>query len=135
MPNLEDWTVPAVVRPLMPLLKSLVHVEMTTLEEDQATSERPGRRVHFSGFDCSALKPPVESLAGSDGHQKDSIDAMIIASHHITSLASTCQGNDAENENISSVGCALRSILHFLYGLDTGLKAECAKVSLFLLFF
>lgn len=114
----------------MPMLKSLVHVEMTSLEENnKELRENKGRRVHFSGFDCSSIKPPVESQAGSEQNQSDSIDALTVASHHVNALIGISLANDAENKSIStSVENALRSIVLFLGGMDTESMKECAKV-------
>ena len=128
---LEHGTIPEHVRPLMPLLKSLVHVEMTSLEENNTEwRDKEGRRVHFSGFDCSSIKPPVESLAGSEQHQSDSIDALTIASHHVKALLCTYINNDAENTDMSpSIVSNLNSIITFFDDLDSDSVNECAKVS------
>ena len=115
----------------MPMLKSLVHVEMTSLEENnQELQEKEGRRVHFSGFDCSSVKPPVESQAGSDTHQSDSIDALIIASHHVKSLIGRSISDDTGNACVSSsVASGLKGIIQFLGDLDDESTKECGKVS------
>ena len=124
------------VKPLMPLLTSLVNVEMTSLDERDIVTSRirkENRRVHFSGFDCSSTKPPVEAKVGSHEHQQDCISDMMLASDQIQTLIKhSCA--DAENDVESSlVVRAVKSLLHFLSKMsnDTHLKRECALVSVF----
>lgn len=115
----------------MPLLKALVHAEMTSLEENnRELQEKEGRRVHFSGFDCSSIKPPVESQPGSDIHQSDSIDALIIASHHIGSIIGNKRETGTEHSGVKpSASSALEGMVQFLQDLDGELARACAKVS------
>ena len=133
-----DNTVSMRVKPLMPLLASLVRVEMTSLEERDIVSSRirkESRRVHFSGFDCSSTKPPVEAKVGSHEHQQDSISEMILVSQQIKTLIDH-RDTDVENNGDSSlVVRALRSLLNFLTRMskDTRMMRECAKVRYWLL--
>ena len=122
------------VKPLLPLLTSLVNVEMTALDERDVVTSRilkEKKRVHFSGFDCSATKPPVEAKVGSHEHQKDCISEMIAVSEQIRSLIIKYRVADMESDESSLVVRAVKSLLIFLDKMarDTHLKRECALVS------
>jgi len=132
--SLSDSVVSMRVKPLLPLMSALVNVELTSLEERDVIASRivkENRRVHFSGFDCSSTKPPVEAKVGSHEHQQDCISEMIVASDQIKILVSKC-ASDIENSEESSLTVrAVKSLLSFMAGMssDTKLLRECSKVS------
>jgi hypothetical protein len=125
----DNGSVPASIQPLMAFLKSLVRVEMVSLEErDDKANKRDGRRVHFSGFDCSSIKPPVDSQVGSDDHQKDCIAALISAVQQMKALTNP----EPENRhNLPLLAQSIKMLVRFLNHLssDQRLLEECSRVS------
>ena len=118
----------------MPLLGSIVRVEMTSLEDqDESPSSlanKRARKVHFSGFDCSSTKPPVDAKVGSHSHHEDCISALILAAHQLKALTDAARSNSENHDSLQRIVCALKSITSFLKQLaqSTDILRECAKV-------
>ncbi|CAB9519694.1 expressed unknown protein [Seminavis robusta] len=115
------------VAPLMQLLSCLVRLEMATLGEADGKSSH-SRNVHFSGFDCSSVKPPVDSLTGSHEHQDECIVLLVLVSMKIQSIA---DGRLVEGEKLydhSTIDVSICSLIRFLNQMlaDANLKKECA---------
>jgi hypothetical protein len=104
--------------PLHDLLKALVHVEHTSLGHIPQK-----RKVHFSGFDCSSTRPPVDSILGSQHHWESSIGALETAVDTLHSLVA----NPTED-----VITSLQSLVTFLQDIEneTGAyyRQECSRV-------
>lgn len=108
-------------QPLWPLLKALVLVEETSLGR---IPQSQGRKVHFSGFDCSSTAPPVESILGSQHHWEASIHAMEKAVTELHALTSSA------NENHDLLA-SLQQLVTFLSDLESEsgalMRVECSR--------
>lgn len=86
------------------------------------------RVVHFSGFDCSSTRPPVDSILGSQHHWEASIGALETAVDELHSLLS---GDENSSEELAVA--SLLSLVSFLYDMETDagalMREECARVS------
>jgi hypothetical protein len=118
----------------MPLVKALVRVEMTSLEDQDechsSAASKPNRRVHFSGFDCSSTKPPVDAKVGSHNHQQDCISALIFATQQMKALSEPAQANSENYHRLPIIARALKAAIAFLkqLSLSNQVLGECAKV-------
>jgi hypothetical protein len=108
---------------------------MTSLEDqDESPSSlanKRTRKVHFSGFDCSSTKPPVDAKVGSHSHQEDCISALILAAHQLKALTDAAFNNSENQDSPQRIVCALKAITSFLKQLAQNAEnlGECAKVS------
>jgi hypothetical protein len=108
------------VKPLLPLLAALVHVEKTSLG-----SEVLNGIVTFSGFDCSSTPPPIDSLWGSIQHREAEIGALSQALDQVHTLLCSV-------ENKEEVIACLQAMIKFLRDMEkregADLRVECSKV-------
>lgn len=97
------------IQPILPLLQSLVHVEVIALGHSKdsnsnsnmnstlptnanasSSNNNKHKQTHFSGFDCSSTLTPVDRVDGSNSHQQDSIEALVAAKEQVQALLSLC---------------------------------------------
>ena len=78
------------MKPILPLLQSVVSFESTSLAGRSQHS-----RVSFSGIDGSAVQPPVDRVDGSGAHQHGSIMALLRVKQAVDALVEECYENNA----------------------------------------
>jgi hypothetical protein len=122
----------SIAAPLLQLMTSIVSVEMTALDEQDESKATTGRKVHFSGFDCSSTHPPSDARAGSQSHQKQCIAALVQATQQIQSIADGRVPKGAKPCDRTILFASLESLVNFLSSMlvDTRIRLECAQVSL-----
>lgn len=112
----------------MPLLQAIVNLELVTLSSGSEESmqnkkkrahENSTRKVHFSGFDGSSMKPPVDVLPGSDSHQLACLNAHSIVIDEIQRL---------QNDNGGAITIEfLQRLTSFLKSLSVEDAAVCSE--------
>jgi hypothetical protein len=116
------------IAPILPLLRSLVQVEAVSLAtNDPATTHLRTvenytvirRRIHFCGFDCSAVQPPVDRVDGSGLHQQESIQTLLIAKRQADALVERHLGAGGD------FAACLQAVVEFLDGHEDSDYNEC----------
>ena len=103
----------------MPLLQAIVNLELATLTDESmpavksdlmCKNEKSTKRVHFSGFDGSAMKPPVDVLPGSDSHQLECLNVHLTVVDEIKRLQSASIPDANAKECLHQLTTYLRNI-------------------------
>lgn len=112
------------LQPILAFLRAMVRVEAVSLGPVDDTGTRTAtdisstqcarKIVHFSSFDGSSTKPPVDREIGSALHQQRSIDSMVTAKEQIQALT-------------QPAASCIQDLLSFLTNnLTDSMLSECA---------